>query len=105
MYMYAFSRFKVHLHYTLKPVALELLCKRKIDLNQFTTIAAQPSTCRWGEFCQSSTHQVVVLVANGQGVKMRKGGGRGEILPNAYKFDILRTVCVYTGSRPITKRF
>ena len=45
--MYAFSRFKVCLYYTLKPVTLELLCKRKIDLNQFITIAAPPS--RWGE--------------------------------------------------------
>ena len=37
----------MRLHYTLNPVTLELLCKRKINLNQFTMIAAPPS--RWGE--------------------------------------------------------
>ena len=35
------------LHYVLKLVTLELLCKCNIDLNQFTIIAALP--IRWGE--------------------------------------------------------
>ena len=76
----------MHLRYILKPVTLELLCKCKIDLNQFTIIAVPPS--RWGEGGVNWLHpltgvektmftdsHVVVQAGNGCGVKLGRVEG------------------------------
>ena len=47
-----------------------------------------------------SQAHLIVLAENGQGIKTRKGGGNGVILPNNVK-----TICNYTGSQLYRNQF